>query len=269
MARAKTIRIPSFRQVFALLGFVLVVRVMVGVLLNYVDYFPPNFESEFLRGRERYFAGGYHWAFYAHIISGPLSLILGTILISEKFRMKYRIWHRYLGRIAVPCILFVVVPSGLWMAQYVDTGQSAVVGFTMLSLVTGFFAAMGWKAAAGRRFPEHRRWMWRCYLTLCSAVVLRLFAGTIVAIGLDAIWIPQVTAWASWLVPLIVFEVLERVPRNWEAALFAKQRLSDLTSRQMTQSNSAGTTGNEGNEERRSVSEVADGVISRGGNQGR
>lgn len=214
MSTARTIPIPSFRQVFTLLGLLLVVRVTVGVLLNYFDYFPPNFESEFLRGREQYFAGTYHWAFYAHILSGPFALILFTVLISEKFRLKFRVWHRYLGRVAVPCVLLIVVPSGLWMAMFVDTGFSGVVGFTILSLVTGFFAAMGWRAAILRRFAEHRRWMWRCYLTLCSAVVLRLFAGTLVATGLDAAWIPSFTAWGSWLLPLLVFEILERVNKK-------------------------------------------------------
>ena len=34
---------------------ILIVRVALGVLFDYHHYFPPNFQSDFLRGREPYF----------------------------------------------------------------------------------------------------------------------------------------------------------------------------------------------------------------------
>ena len=58
----------------------------------------PNFASDFLRGREGHFFGVYQWAFYTHILSGPVSLILGLILIGERSRARFPKWHRYLGR---------------------------------------------------------------------------------------------------------------------------------------------------------------------------
>lgn len=66
---------------------------------------------------------------------------------------------------------------------------------------------MGWRAAAGRRFEEHRRWMWRCFLLLCSAVVVRLVGGLATVTGVDADWVYPLTAWASWLAPLAAFEI--------------------------------------------------------------
>ena len=56
------------------------------LLVEYRDYFPPNFESDFLRGRKPYFWGPYHWAFFTHLISGPASLMLGAILANDRFR---------------------------------------------------------------------------------------------------------------------------------------------------------------------------------------
>ena len=84
----------------------------VHVISNYHNYFPPNFASDFLRGRERYFWGVYQWAFYTHIMSGPVSLILGLILIGERSRARFPKWHRYLGRLQVACVLLLVTPSG-------------------------------------------------------------------------------------------------------------------------------------------------------------
>ena len=154
----------------------MICRVIVGVFLSYRDYMPPNFESDFLHGRQHYFFGSYQWAFYTHITSGPCSLMLGMILVSKQFRLRFAKWHRYLGRMQVACVLLLVTPSGLWMASYAETGAIAGTGFVALAVVTGMCVAFGLRSAVKRRFAEHQRWMLRCYLLLCSAVVLTLCA---------------------------------------------------------------------------------------------
>ncbi len=68
---------------------VLLCKVTIHILYNYQGYFPPNFESDFLRGRESYFFGSYQVAFYAHILASPITLLTGTILMSRRFRERY------------------------------------------------------------------------------------------------------------------------------------------------------------------------------------
>ncbi len=188
-------------------GF-LIVKVTAEVILGYRNYFPPNFRSNFLLGREDYFFGSYRWAFYPHIASGPVSLVLGMILLSESFRRRFAKWHRRLGRIQVANILLLVAPSGLWMAFYAAAGISASIGFAILACLTAASAALGWRAAVQRRFPLHRIWMQRCFLLLCSTVVLRLLGGLAVVSGIRADWYDPLIAWASWLLPLAIFELL-------------------------------------------------------------
>lgn len=189
----------------------LIGKVLVEILLNYRYYFPADFErGEFLTGRDRYFWQGYHWAFYPHILVGPFTLIAGTLLLSEKFRRWSPRWHRIIGRCQVVSILFVIVPSGLWMARFAASGPVAAVGFVLLSMLTGLTAVMGWRDAVGRRFVNHRRWMWRCYLLLCSTVILRLMGGFGRVMEIEAHWYYGQMAWTSWLAPLIVFEVMEQ-----------------------------------------------------------
>jgi hypothetical protein len=53
----------------------LVFKATVAVLVAFPDYFPANFRSDLLLGRHGYFIGSYHWAFYAHVVAGPLTLI--------------------------------------------------------------------------------------------------------------------------------------------------------------------------------------------------
>lgn len=76
-------------------------KVTLTVVMNYRDYLPPNFESDFLPGRDSYFFGAYQWAFYTHIAAGPLTLILGLFLLSDRMRKQFPRWHRYAGRMQV------------------------------------------------------------------------------------------------------------------------------------------------------------------------
>ena len=191
----------------------LIIRVTVAVVLNYREYLPPNFESDFLQDREGYFWKGYHWAFYTHLASGPVSLILGLILISDRFRMRFPLWHRRLGRIQAVSVLFLVAPSGLVMAYYAMTGPIAAMGFAVLALGTALCMAMGWRTAVQRRFAEHRLWMQRCFVLLCSAVVVRVIGGLLTVIDYGPAWPYQAAAWGSWLVPLLVFELSR--PSAW------------------------------------------------------
>ena len=196
-----------YSSLIFLFACVLITKVTISVVLGYVDYFPPNFQSDFLHGRDSYFFGAYQYAFYVHIASGPVSLVLGMALISETFRRRYPRWHRYLGRIQTICVLFLVAPSGLWMAYHAATGTIAAVGFATLSVATGATVALGWRAAVERRFRDHQRWMWRCFLLLCSAVVLRLFGGLAIVAGIGDNWTYSLAAWMSWMLPLLVFEL--------------------------------------------------------------
>lgn len=201
------IRLTTWPRVLACLAALLIVKVTAGIVLKYRDYLPPNFGSDFLQGREAYFFGYYRWAFYTHLASGPVALLLGLVLINEPFRLRFPNWHRSLGRIQAAGVLLLVAPSGLWMAFRAAAGPIAVAGFATLAIATGMCVALGWRAAVTRRFADHRRWMWRCYLLLCSAVVLRLIVGLAIVTGFHAAWLDPATAWASWLLPLAAFEL--------------------------------------------------------------
>ncbi len=218
---------PTRRRLFTLLTCVLILKITISVLLTYHNYFPPNFEAVFLQGRKSYFYGAYSWAFYAHILSGPCALILGMIQLSERFRLRFTNWHRYLGRIQVVCVLLLVSPSGLWMARYAETGAVAGAGFATLAIATGLCVALGWRSAMQRRFSEHRLWMWRCYILLCSAVLIRVQGGLFTVMNIDAEWLYPQAAWTSWLAPLLLFELYQVSQRN------QPQSLPNLTARRV------------------------------------
>lgn len=201
------VHVSRLRQALAFVAGLLILKVTAAVVLGYRNYFPPNFNADFLRGREDYFFVSYCWPFYAHIAAGPLSLVLGTMLVSERIRTRFPKGHRYLGRLQVACIVLLVCPSGLWMARYAQAGAAAAVSFALLAILTGACAALGSRAAMQRRFAVHRLWMSRCFLLLCSAVVLRLLGGLATVSGVQAPWFDPLASWACWTGPLATFEL--------------------------------------------------------------
>lgn len=198
-------------QVLRWLAVALVLRVLVTILANYPDYFPPNFDALFLQGREATFGGLYRVAFYTHIVSAPVVLVNGLVLLSDRVRRRRGRLHRALGRVQVGVLLALVLPSGVVMSRHAFGGWAAGLSFFTLSVLTATCAVVGVVHARRRRFDRHRRWMTRCYVLICSAVVLRLMSG---AAGLVGVASPErayvVAAWASWVLPLAGYEIAAR-----------------------------------------------------------
>jgi uncharacterized membrane protein len=201
------VRYRILTTVLRCLAVVLILRVLATILANYPDYFPPNFESLFLQGREATFVGVYRPAFYVHIFSGPIVLFNGLILLSETVRRRHGGLHRVLGRVQVVVLLVFVLPTSVVMARHAFGGWPAGLSFLALSVATAWCAIVGVVHARARRFDRHRRWMLRCYILICSAVVLRLMSG---AAGLVGVANPEAAyiaaAWCSWLLPLTAYE---------------------------------------------------------------
>jgi hypothetical protein len=119
------------------------------------------------------------------------------------------------------------------MAYRAMTGPIAAVGFALLAITTAACMAMGWRTAVQRRFAEHRRWMQRCFVLLCSAVVVRVIGGLLTVIDYGPAWPYQAAAWGSWLVPLAIYEFTQRRVRRagWLSpprAIETRQMLSSV-----------------------------------------
>lgn len=206
-------RYSILTTVLRLLAVVLILRVLATILVNYPDYFPPNFDSLFLQGRAATFAGAYRAAFYVQIFSGPVVLLNGLILLSETVRHRHGGWHRWLGRVQVFVLLLFVLPSSVVMSRHAFGGWPAGLSFLLLSAATASCAIVGVVHACRRRYDLHRRWMLRSYILICSAVFLRLLSGTAGLIGVSS---PEhayiFAAWSCWLFPLAAYEIVERLP---------------------------------------------------------
>ena len=144
--------------------------------------------------------------------------------MNQRFRQTYPARHRLIGKWNVAIVLFAVAPSGLWMSARSYTGVVAGAGFASLAIATGLCAAMGWRMAVRRQFQQHRRWMTRFFLLLCSAIILRLISGLSTVLHADAERSYPLAAWTAWIIPLIVFECVDFQRRRATALIAGRFR---------------------------------------------
>ena len=192
------------------LAVLLILKGTLAILSNYPDYFPPNFQSDFLRDREGYFFDGYAGGFWAHLLAGPLVLGLGLLQLNSRLRQRFPTWHRYGGRVQAVLVLGLLVPSGLMMAAYSAAGPWGGCGQALLAICTAGTLLLGLRAAWRKDFLAHRRWMLRNYTLLCSAVVLRVMIGLALVTGWLAPEVDVLAVWSSWIIPWGLLEMTFR-----------------------------------------------------------
>lgn len=207
-------RLATMKRIAFWLLIILFFKIVASILLEYRNYFPANFDSNFLFGREAIFHGSYRFAFYAHIISGPICLLIAAFLMFSGKQKSLSHWHRPLGKTLAVTVLLVMLPSGFVMATRALSGPIAGVSFFLLTFATaGCVVASSWYASQ-RQFAIHRLWATRSFILLCSPLLLRLMTGTTIFFDFQNEWTYRFAAWGSWMIPLAVFELRRRYTRR-------------------------------------------------------
>ena len=182
-----------------------------SILYQYRWYFPADFESsDFLMGRRASFRGAYRWAFYVHLISGPIAIVVAASLILSGGIEQYRRAHRILGRLLALVVFLGLVPSGILMGTQAYTGPIAGWGFVSLAIATGVCMTFAVMQASRKRFESHRRWAIRSFILLCSPLLLRFVSSTLTGLQVDSEWTYQLNAWFSWILPILIFELIRK-----------------------------------------------------------
>lgn len=214
LARSMT-RLERLCLTAKVLMAVVLLRVFCLILLEYPNYFPANFESMFLAGRDGYFYGHYSIAFYAHIVTGPISLLLAALLMSSGRGWISSRWlmarHAMMGKSLAAIVVLAMLPSGVVMATRAFTGPIAGLGFASQALLTGVTVVLAANYARRRNYERHQRWATRCFLLLLAPLLLRLGTGFFYVTGIESAATYQLLAWISWIVPLVCYESVWRI----------------------------------------------------------
>jgi uncharacterized membrane protein len=190
----------------------LAVLVAFVAITPYLSFNPENF-SNVLDGR---FGDGSEIWLYIHVISGGLSLLLGSFQFWQWLRDKHRNIHRWLGRIYFFAGIFPASISGVIIAQDTVAGLTGRFGFSVLGIlwfVTGVFALL---AILQKKIEVHRRWMIRNFALTFAAVTLRLWM-LILILGQVHFGVEEAEAlaqayrtvpWLCWVPNLLIAEYL-------------------------------------------------------------
>jgi hypothetical protein len=149
-------------------------------------------------------------AFYIHIITGSLVLILGAFQLNQGIHTRYRQWHRTAGKVYLFTVLIFTAPSGLVMSFYANGGVVAKIGFALLAILWWIFTWYGFRYATNRNWNSHRKFMLRSYALTFSAVTLRLYSFLFALAELRGEGVYLVIAWLSWVPSLLVMEMYIR-----------------------------------------------------------
>jgi len=208
-----SIRTTALIAILRLAVMALAARVWLTILTEYRFYFPADFSAAFLIGRESVFVGLYRYAFYAHILVGPITLILAAWLMyggrkfgGQTIRRLAEKSHRRIGRLQAILVFGVLVPSGLVMARDAHAGPIAGLGFGGLSIMTGATMLMAVRKAVAGDLAAHQHWATCCFLCLVSPLILRISMGLSIVLGFESEAFYQFNAWASWFVPLAIYQ---------------------------------------------------------------
>lgn len=150
----------------------------------------------------------YNIAFYVHISTGGLALLIGWLQFLEKFRARKPQLHIAVGKIYMISVLLSGV-TGFYIAFFATGGIVPMIGFETLSTLWLATTLMGYITVRKRGFEQHRNWMLRSYSLTFAAVMLRFWMGTIPAIfPIEPYEAYKLIAWLCWLPNLYVVELL-------------------------------------------------------------
>lgn len=181
------------------------------ILSPFPYYLPPDFSRGFLRSKgDFFFSSGYFVGFYAHILTAPIGLLIGTLQFSSTLRQRWPQLHRQLGRTYVWLVLIGVAPGGIIMATKAYGGLSSTICFSLIGILMWYFTWQAWREARAMRFRKHAQWMCRSYTLMCSAIMLRLISFALEHVSIDHTFRYQLSVWLSWVPAMIALEIAIR-----------------------------------------------------------
>jgi hypothetical protein len=113
-------------------------------------------------------------ALITHIVSAVFLVCSGTIQFVPAIRRQAPVFHRWNGRVYI-FTAFGLAAAGLYLL--ISRGNATTplqeFGAAVLAVLVMLCATMALRFALKRDFATHRRWAWRLYLLVSSALFIR------------------------------------------------------------------------------------------------
>lgn len=191
------------------LTFILFTGVL--IIIKSFEYYTPNFQRGYLLDKKAVFDGIFKYGLYAHIITVPLILLIGSSQVFFRYENSGRNIHRVLGSVYVYLILFISAPGAFILSFYAFGGWPAKLGFLTLTILWGWFTYKGLRKAKRKDVIGHKNFMIRSYVLTLSAISLRVLSFIFIHyFDFHGELAYSLTAWLSWLPFIILTELIIR-----------------------------------------------------------
>jgi len=152
---------------------------------------------------------GQRLAFIAHIVAGPIAMVIVPFQLWGNFRNRRPARHRLMGRVYVAMVVIAGV-SGMVIAVTTNAGPVAATGFFVLAVLWLWTTAQAVLHARAGRIGEHRAWMIRSAALTFAGVTLRLWLPVFLVPGVPFEVAYPIIAFLCWIPNLMVAEYLVR-----------------------------------------------------------
>lgn len=203
------IKTSTFINFVLTIGFVYFCYLMILITLQYV---PLNYEVSFLQLKDEIIYPHYKNAFFAHVYSSILVLILGFFQFLNYVRTHFSKFHKIIGYFYIFILLVIASPSGLVMGYYGNGGIYSKFSFCLQAVLWFWFTFLAFHFARKRKIPQHQYFMVLSYALTLSAISLRLFKWIIVNIWeLPPVDTYKIVVWLGWIFNVLVALIWLRI----------------------------------------------------------
>ncbi|GAA5229961.1 DUF2306 domain-containing protein [Arthrobacter cryoconiti] len=163
-----------------------------------------------------------------HAVPAGLALVLGPIQFITPLRTRFPRAHRITGRIYMISVVFAAIAAIVATGLSVD-GFSAQVAFALLGVAWLYTVVQGYRTIRRGEVQLHRVWMVRNYALTFSAVTLRIFLVSGLALrpvlGIEFAEVYSASVWAAIFINVVIAEYFF-VQRITAPALRRRRRVS-------------------------------------------
>ncbi|MBL0739815.1 DUF2306 domain-containing protein [Chryseolinea lacunae] len=114
-------------------------------------------------------------AFYVHLPAGVFCLLSPFFLFTRRFFKGALPLHKTIGKLYVWITLFIVCPTGMYLALYAKGGFITQVGFMLQGVLLAVFTYRGQQAIRGGDKVEHFHAMIRSYAVATVVLTFRIY----------------------------------------------------------------------------------------------
>jgi uncharacterized membrane protein YozB (DUF420 family) len=158
-----------------------------------------------------------------HITGGMLALLSGPWQFWTGLRQKHLPIHRWTGRLFLLGVAMGAT-GALYLGFTTTIGWAFGAGLVALALAWATTSAMALYFILQGQVQIHKEWMIRAYVVTYAFVTFRVFSDYGPVSRLQPRTDVLVTmAWASWVVPLFIAEVVLQFRRAARSTLAARQ----------------------------------------------